>query len=87
MEPSRIDDFIGVYPSSWLYPHWKRQRVETFIDEEALLLAKYIREENKILVPRIAELIWFAYIFLFLSKYARIVTVRRDLEYYGKNRG
>jgi CRISPR-associated protein Cas1 len=34
----------------------KRQKLETLIDEEALLLAKYLREERKTWIPRIAEL-------------------------------
>jgi len=32
----------------------KRQKLETLIDEEALLLAKYLRDEKKDWVPRIA---------------------------------
>lgn len=39
-----------------LIRHGKRQRVETLINEETLLLAKYIRNENKEWVPRIAFL-------------------------------
>ena len=34
----------------------KRQKLETLIDEEALLLAKYLRDEKKSWVPRIAIL-------------------------------
>ncbi len=34
----------------------KRQEIETLIDEEALLLAKYLRDEKKSWVPRIAIL-------------------------------
>jgi len=34
----------------------KRQKLETLIDEEALLLAKYLRDERKSWVPRIALL-------------------------------
>jgi len=34
----------------------KRQKLETLIDEEALLLAKYLRDEKKSWVPRIANL-------------------------------
>jgi CRISPR-associated protein Cas1 len=34
----------------------KRQKLETLIDEEALLLAKYLRDERKTWVPRIANL-------------------------------
>jgi hypothetical protein len=34
----------------------KRQEIETLINEEALLLAKYLRDEKKSWVPRIAIL-------------------------------
>ena len=34
----------------------KRQKLETLIDEEALLLAKYLRDERKSWTPRIAIL-------------------------------
>jgi len=34
----------------------KRQKIETLINEEALLLAKYLRDEKKSWVPRIALL-------------------------------
>ena len=30
----------------------KRQRIETLINEEALLLAKYLRDEKKLWIPR-----------------------------------
>jgi hypothetical protein len=33
-----------------------RQKLETLIDEEALLLAKYLRDERKTWIPRIAKL-------------------------------
>lgn len=32
----------------------KRQRIETLVNEEALLLAKYVRKEKKTWMPRIA---------------------------------
>jgi len=32
----------------------RRQCIETFINEEALLLAKYLRDEREIWAPRIA---------------------------------
>ena len=35
-------------------PSARVQRIETLINEETLLLTKYIREENKNWVPRIA---------------------------------
>jgi hypothetical protein len=34
----------------------KRQSVETLINEEALLLAKYLRGERKTWIPRIPKL-------------------------------
>jgi CRISPR-associated protein Cas1 len=34
--------------------HGKKQRIETLINEETLLLAKYIRNEKKIWMPRVA---------------------------------
>jgi len=37
-----------------LIRHGKRQRIETLIIEEALLLAKYLRYERKTWIPRIA---------------------------------
>lgn len=36
-----------------LIGHGKRQRIETLINEEALLLAKYLRNERKTWIPRI----------------------------------
>jgi hypothetical protein len=36
-----------------LIRHGKRQRIETLINEEALLLAKYIRKESNEWIPRI----------------------------------
>ena len=36
-----------------LIRHGKRQRIETLINEEALLLAKYVRKENDEWKPRI----------------------------------
>ena len=37
-----------------LIRHGKRQRIETLVNEEALLLAKYLRDERKEWTPRIA---------------------------------
>jgi len=37
-----------------LIRHGKRQRLETLINEEVLLLAKYLRDERKTWTPRIA---------------------------------
>ena len=39
-----------------LIRHGKRQRIKTLINEEALLLAKYLRDENKTWKPRNARL-------------------------------
>jgi len=36
--------------------HGSRQTLETLINEEALLLAKYLRDENKIWIPRVASM-------------------------------
>ena len=38
-----------------LIGHGKRQRIASLINEEALLLAKYIRDERKTWVPRIVR--------------------------------
>ena len=35
--------------------HGKRQSVETLINEEALLLAKYLRGENDFWIPRVTS--------------------------------
>jgi len=37
-----------------LIRHGKRQRIETLINEETLLLAKYLRNETKTWIPRVA---------------------------------
>lgn len=39
-----------------LIRHGRRQRFETLINEEALLLAKYLKEEQKIWIPRITPI-------------------------------
>jgi hypothetical protein len=38
-----------------LIRHGKRQKLETLINEEALLLAKYVRNENNTWTPRTAR--------------------------------
>ena len=38
-----------------LIRHGKKQKVETLIDEEALLLAKFLRSERENWIPRIAS--------------------------------
>jgi len=35
-----------------LIRHGKKQRIETLINEEALLFAKYLRDENENWIPR-----------------------------------
>jgi len=40
-----------------LIRHGKRQRIETLINEEALLLAKYLRDERKTWSPRVTSLL------------------------------
>ena len=35
--------------------HGKKQTLETLINEEALLLAKYLRKENEVWIPRIPQ--------------------------------
>jgi hypothetical protein len=35
--------------------HGSRQTVETLINEEALLLAKFLRDENKVWIPRLSN--------------------------------
>jgi len=40
-----------------LIRHGKRQKLETLINEEALLLAKHLRDERKTWVPRITQII------------------------------
>ena len=37
-----------------LIRHGKRQRIETLINEEALLLAKFLRDERKTWIPRLS---------------------------------
>jgi hypothetical protein len=38
-----------------LIRHGKKQKIETLINEEALLLAKFLRNEMKTWIPRIAR--------------------------------
>jgi hypothetical protein len=39
-----------------LIRHGNKQRIETLINEEALLLAKYLRDEQNIWAPRISTM-------------------------------
>ncbi|MFC1804002.1 CRISPR-associated endonuclease Cas1 [Thermoproteota archaeon] len=47
-----LEEYLNTMVEVPLIRHGKRQRIETLINEEALLLAKYIRNENKEWVPR-----------------------------------
>jgi len=52
-----IRDLYGLFESKVEVPRIRageRQTVETSIDEEALLLAKFLRDERKTWTPRIA---------------------------------
>ncbi|MFC1803844.1 hypothetical protein ACFL0D_07760 [Thermoproteota archaeon] len=48
----KLQDYFDTKVEIPLIRHGKRQRVETLINEEALLVAKYIRNENKEWKPR-----------------------------------
>ena len=47
-----LNDYFDTKIEVPLIRHGKRQRIETLINEEALLLAKYIRKESDEWVPR-----------------------------------
>ena len=49
-----LDEFFKSKVPILLIRHGNRQRIETLINEEALLLAKYLRDERKDWTPRIA---------------------------------
>ena len=49
-----LDEFFRSKVDIPLIRHGKRQRIETLINEEVLLLAKYLRDERKEWTPRIA---------------------------------
>ncbi|MFC1803374.1 hypothetical protein ACFL0D_05345 [Thermoproteota archaeon] len=49
-----LQDYFDSKVELTLIRHGKRQRIETLINEEALLLAKYIRKESDDWVPRIS---------------------------------
>ena len=42
----KLDDFFRSKVGIPLIRHGKRQRIETLVNEEALLLAKYLRDEK-----------------------------------------
>jgi hypothetical protein len=48
-----LNDYFDTKIDLPLIRHGKRQRIETLINEEALLLAKYIRNEKNDWIPRI----------------------------------
>jgi hypothetical protein len=48
-----LDDFFMSKVDIPLIRHGKRQRIETLINEEALLLAKHLRDERNEWTPRI----------------------------------
>jgi len=50
-----LQDYFETKVEIPLIRYGKRQRIETLINEEALLLAKYIRNENKTWNPRISS--------------------------------
>ena len=49
-----LEDFFRLKVDIPLIRHGNRQRIETLINEEALLLEKYLRDERKEWTPRIA---------------------------------
>ncbi len=49
-----LNDYFDTKIEVPLIRYGKRQRIETLINEEALLLAKYIRNESKEWIPRVA---------------------------------
>ena len=49
----KLDEFFRSKVDIPLIRHGKRQRIETLINEEALLLAKYLRDERPTWTPRI----------------------------------
>lgn len=51
----RTNDYFESKVEIPLIRYGKRQRIETLINEEALLLAKYLRGERKALTPRVAR--------------------------------
>jgi len=56
---SLADGLNGVFNREVEIPrirHGKRQTLDTLINEEALLLAKFLRKERKEWIPRIADL-------------------------------
>ena len=51
-----LDEYLASTVEIPLIRHSKKQRLETLINEEALLLAKYVRGENENWIPRIAQM-------------------------------
>ena len=50
----KLDEFFQSRVEIPAMRHGKSQAIETLINEEGLLLAKYLRNENKTWTPRIA---------------------------------
>jgi len=53
---NRLNSFFETTVEVPRVRHGNRQAVETLISEEALLLAKYLRNERQAWVPRLASL-------------------------------
>lgn len=53
---NRLNSFFESIVAVPRVRHGKKQTVETLINEEALLLAKYLRNEKQVWNPRIASL-------------------------------
>jgi len=50
-----LQDYFESKVEMPLIRHESRQRIETLINEEVLLLAKYLRDESHLWTPRIQE--------------------------------
>ena len=51
---SELNDYFESKVAIPLIRHGNRQRIETLINEEALLLAKFLRDDRKMWTPRTA---------------------------------
>jgi len=49
-----LEGYVGSKVEIPLIRHSKRQRIETLINEEVLLLGKYLRAEKETWIPRLA---------------------------------
>jgi hypothetical protein len=52
MMMTKLNEYFDTKIELPLIRHGKRQRIETLINEEALLLDKYLRNEKKTWAPR-----------------------------------